>query len=335
MINHESSNRNNIAITLTGLVLLMVFMMNSGCSYYKHKKAVEHYVTALSLKSADFDEDAIAELQQAVRLDNKLSVAYSMLGDMHRQLGQYEEAADAYEKACKMDSWSFADHLHLGEVYKALKRFADAIKVLKRACELKPNHAGANYTLAVCYYETKEYKKASEFCSKAARLDPTNKDILASLGDIESKLGDNYKAINAYKQALELNPNQPKVMTRLALVYIHMKRYAPAKLILSKAIEQEPSLARTHVILGYCMLMEGSDLNGAMKQYKKALQIDSNNTEALNGLGVISMMLYQQDTKRNSNLAKQALEYWYKSLEINPDQSKIRKLVDRYKPNGG
>ena len=234
------------------LLLLSCLMADCGCN---RNKAVDHYVNALSLHEASLDEDAIQELQEAVKWDHEFSLAHSMMGDLYREKGQYDEAAGAYETACELDPWAFVDHLHLGQVYQILKRFTEAIDVLKRACELQPVSAEANYTLGICYFETKKYAEAARFCKKASELAPDDSKILSSLGDIYRESDDQYKAITAYKQALEVDPSQVDVMIRLGTAYINLKRYGPARLILDKAVAAESDKPEPYIALGYCCLL--------------------------------------------------------------------------------
>ena len=132
-----------------------------GClnPWFSDDRAIHHYVNALSLDAADLHDDAVQELQAAVKVDQEFSLAYSMLGDLYRQQGRYEQAAGAYEFACRLDPWAFNDHLNLGQVYQLLKQFVRALEVLKRACLLKPENVTANYSLGVCYYETGDYEQ--------------------------------------------------------------------------------------------------------------------------------------------------------------------------------
>ena len=116
------------------LILLATLFCTSGClnpwKWHAKRRAVRHYASAIALQSADFDYDAMVQLREAVELDDEFSLAYSMLGDLYRQNGQYNQAATAYEKACVLDPWAFDDHFHLGQVYQMLQRFKDAINIL-------------------------------------------------------------------------------------------------------------------------------------------------------------------------------------------------------------
>ena len=117
-------------------------------------------------------------------------------------------------------------------------------------------------------------------------------------------------------------------MTQLGMVYIRMKRYAPGRLILQKALEIDHENIETHITLAYCLLCQ-KDLEQSLKHYLSALEFDNNSFKALNGIGVTYMMFYLND-RENEKFGIDALECWHRSLEIKPDQAKIRKLLARY-----
>ena len=52
------------------------------------------------------------------------------------------------------------------------------------------------------------------------------------------------------------------------------------------------------------------------------------------GLGSIYMLRHLED-ESHSDLRDRAIEHWHRSLEFNPDQPRVRKLIARYKPNRG
>lgn len=314
-------------ILLTALFTLGLCIL--GCT---KQLAVKHYVTALSMQNADFEQDAILELQEVVQLDPEFTLAHSLLGDLYEQMGDHEMAANAYEKACELDPWEFSDHFKLGKVYQTLERFLEAIKVFSHAITLSPQDIQANYSLGVCYYQVEDYEQAEKYCKKASQLDPANDKILASLGDIHGKTGDDYKSINFYKQALELDADQPDIMVKLGMVYLKMDRFSPGKLILEKAVQMAPENPNTHTALGYCLFKTGNTQD-ALTRYQATLDLDSRNTVALNGKGACKMTLYLMSVKAGSSdeeLANSALENWHQSLEIDPNQEKIRTLINKY-----
>jgi len=312
---------------VTGVILLLC----CGCirPWLARRRAVRHYAVALALQDAQFERDAMVQLREAVRFDSDLALAHSMLGDLSRKYGRYDQAAEAYANACRLNPWAFDDHLHLGEVYRILKRFNEAIVALRRACQLQPKNAEANYGLGICYYETEKYDLAAAFCRRAAELAPDNHEIMSSLGDIYGRNGEDYRAIKAYKQALELDPNDYDVMIRLGMVYLHVEWYNPAQFILQKAVAAARRNPEPRIALGYCLLCRDTPA-AALEQYQEALELDAESFAALNGIGVAKMLVYLED-RRQQSLCAEAIECWHRSLELNPDQPKIQRLLAKYK----
>ena len=66
-----------------------------------------------------------------------------------------------------------------------------------------------------------------------------------------------------------------------------------------------------------------------MAHYQQAVELDEKMPDAYAGLGVVRMAMYLKDPG-NGELRRQAVEHWHRSLELNPNQPKVRKLVDKY-----
>ncbi len=70
---------------------------------------------------------------------------------------------------------------------------------------------------------------------------------------------------------------------------------------------------------------------GAMDHYKKATELAPRSYQALNGLGVTYLMVYVEN-RQDRQMARDGLECLHQSLEINPDQPKIKGWIDKYSP---
>jgi tetratricopeptide (TPR) repeat protein len=72
---------------------------------------------------------------------------------------------------------------------------------------------------------------------------------------------------------------------------------------------------------------EQTDL--ASEHYQKALELNENSCEALNGIGVTYMLRYLDD-HQNREHVRQAIEKWRQSLKLDPHQPMIQKLIQKY-----
>lgn len=293
----------------------------------QREKAVSLYVDAMMLNDLNEHEKAIQKLNTAVDLDPHFALAYSLKGDILQNMKKYEDSADAYEKATEMDPWSFKDFFNLGKVCQAIKQFARAAKAYVAACNLDPEHYAAHIGAAKCYFELKDFDQSKTYAEKAKELGPDQADPEQLLGDIFEEEKDHTEAINAYRRALELNGNQPDVMISLARAYLRSGRYSSAKELLTDTIQMQPDNGIAHQYLGFAEL-KLKNIQTAIDNYKKAVEIDDNDWMAHKGLGVAYMLKSMKD--KDDTMQAMALEQWNISLQIKPDQPKLKKLVERY-----
>jgi tetratricopeptide (TPR) repeat protein len=291
-------------------------------------KAVSMYVDAMMLNDLNEREEAIRKLNYAIELNPKFAQAYSLKGDILQGMEKYEDSANAYEQATINDPWSFRDFFNLGKVCQVIEQWARAAKAYVSACTLDPKHYPAHLAAAQCYYELKDYDSSLPYAEKAKILDPNQADPELLLGDLYEAKQDHPEAINAYRRALELKGNDPKIMVALARTYLRSGRYSSAKELLTDVVSMDPKNSIAYQYLGFAQLRL-KETAEAVESYRQAVNADENDWMARKGLGVAYMLLAMkgQDGERLQALA---VEQWNISLQIKPDQPKLRELVQRY-----
>lgn len=290
--------------------------------------AVSLYVDAMMLSELDEREQALLKLNSSLELDPHFAMAYSLKGDILQKMERYEDSAAAYESATSYDPWSVKDFFNLGKVYQILKQWARAAKAYVTAVQLEPTHYGANLGAAQSYYELKEYENALTYAQKAKELQPEDAAPEKLLGDVFEGQKDHVQAINSYRRALELKGNDPNLMTDLARAYLRSGRYSSAKELLADVIELNPQNGIAYQYLGFAQL-KLKETQEAVSSYAKAVEVDENDWMARKGLGV-AYMLQAVKESNNEKLQAQALEQWNISLQLKPDQPKLKQLIDRY-----
>src|SRR5438094_190562 len=107
--------------------------------------------------------------------------------------------------------------------------------------------------------------------------------------------GDNIpKAIAFYEEAIVRDPNYALAYAGLAKAYILLPFYAcadrrdasvKAKEAALKALRLDPNLAEAHLALGKVLFFSEIDLAGAMREYKRAIELKSNDAGAQHCFG--------------------------------------------------
>jgi superkiller protein 3 len=327
-----------IAIWALALGLAATF----GCQQvrqFQNKLAIDHYVRGQLLADQGQLDAALAELAKAAKIAPNLSVAYSAMGDIHRNRGDYGLARVSYEKACETNPYSFRPHYNLGVVYQSLAAaagkaeeiadyFRKAANVYLRATALAPEDFDSHLNLSACYYSMGKYDLAEKYCKAAIALDAKRPEAYSNLGIIYDSQGQDYQAIKAYRDSLELDVHQPKLLMNLGVTYVKQGRLKPALHAFQMAAGEDPNSPDAWEQLGTCQY-HLKDYEGALQSYQKAIERDQSSAAALRGLGVVYMTQYVLDHHK-AELREKALAAWHASLELNPNQKDIVELVRKY-----
>lgn len=302
----------------------------SGCKVIETHVAKHRIERGDALVEAQDLDAALKEFEAAAEIAPQMAVAHSRMGVIYRRVGDYSKAIDCFIEAIRRDPFSFDDTLNLAQLYHFTDRIKDAIQAYLHAVELRPDHFDAQLNLGVCYQQVGDLSEAVERFQRAIEVDPDRPHAYVNLGVALDAQGKHYEAISAYKAALERDSRQPLVLVNLAHTYMNQDRMRMARQSLEQAIRMDPNLAAAHETLGYC-LFRTRDFGAAERAYSFALSCDPKLPRAHAGLGSIKMLGYLDDPSR-LELRVAALEHWHRSLELDPDQPKIRKLIAQYKP---
>ena len=315
---------------IRSVVAVATLTVAGGCAVINEYRANWHVGRGEALLAAQDLEAALAEFEAAARLTPQLAVVHSRMGVIYRRMGEYERAIDSFVKAIRRDPFSFDDTFNLAQLYHFMNRITEAIRAYLHAVQLDPDNFDAQINLGVCYQQTGDFDQAIERFRKAIDIDPNRPHAYVNVGVALDAQKRYYEAIRAYKEALERDSHQPLVLVNLAQTYMNQDRLTMGRRALEQAIRMDPQLAAAHEALGYC-LFRMRNFEGAELSYKQALAYDWRLPRSLAALGSVNMLRYLKDNSLVDRRDR-ALEYWHRSLELDPDQPRIRRLVAQYKP---
>ena len=319
-----------LRLALGWTAALTLLCAGPGCTWIQHRRADIHVDRGQRLLAEDDLEVALLEFQEAAELHPQLAVAHSNMGVIYQRMGEYERAIECFANSIRYNPFSFSDSLNLARLYHFSKRLHDAVEVYLHACDLRPDDFDAQLNLGVCYQQMGEIQQAVERFHNAIEIDPDRPYAFVNLGVAYDTQGKHYEAIHAYKDALERDNHQPLVLVNLAHTYMKQDRLKISRATLETALRLDGQLAPAHEALGYC-LFRMQDYEQAERAYKNAALSDPKLPNTFAGLGSIYALHYVQD-KARTDLRDRALEYWHRSLELDPDQPRIQKLVAKYRP---
>jgi tetratricopeptide (TPR) repeat protein len=168
-----------------------------------HKKAqaaltAKDYPTAIKL---------FTEIIASGRLPKTwVAPTYYFRGKAYRSSRQYDLAIADYQKAVEADPKMDVAFYELGATYQAKNQHAKAVGAFTQAIAIK----GTDYYYARCVSNSwlGNFGAAINDCEAASRMKPGNADLLGTLGRLYEDAGQKQKAIDTYRRALAINPNQ-------------------------------------------------------------------------------------------------------------------------------
>ncbi len=156
--------------------------------------------------------EAIAQLEQALRLDPKFARAHSRLAAMQSLAPNYDRrviasSAAATEeharKAIALDATLAEPYAALGALYTRQRRYIETFAVLEKAVAIDPNDVTANFWLATAQCTTGYLKRCDEVLDHVLALDPLMPNALAWRGVSYVRTGELDKAAGVLKRAKE------------------------------------------------------------------------------------------------------------------------------------
>ncbi len=173
--------------------------------------------------------------------------AYSDLGALYYRQGEFAKAAEQFQSVIDLAPDESSGYYDLGGIYVAQGRYEDAITVLKKGLAIQPV-ADAWTNLGSAYMYIGKWNEAAEAMKKAADMNPHNHVMWRNLGDsydqIPSRLADAraayQKALETATEQLKVNPNDPEVLSGIALYDAHLGQAADAEAFIGRALAAAP-----------------------------------------------------------------------------------------------
>jgi tetratricopeptide (TPR) repeat protein len=224
----------------------------------KNPNHVEGRILRASLYAAQkrWDE-ALAELEAAIALDQKRAESYLSLARYYEQRGKAQEnpsdtavfnkkAEQTFRQAVEVDPQSAVAHLGFGDFLYANQRPTEAEQQLRQAVEMAPNDKLVLAALQRFYETQQRFDEAEKYAARLAEQDADRNNGRAAVIDLHARAGRLDQAISEYQELLKQNPKYIRGYSRLA------------ELLIAK-----------------------NDLAGAAKQIEEALKLSKQDTDAL------------------------------------------------------
>ena len=149
---------------------------------------------------------AIADYNDAIRLDPKYAFAYNGRGNAYNGKGEYDRAIADYSEAIQLDPNDRLPYNNRGNAYKDTGEFDRAIADYNDAIRLDPKYVNAYTGRGNAYQAKGDYDHAIADYNEAIKIDPRNLNAYFSRGRADLYSRALPKALVDLNQASEISP---------------------------------------------------------------------------------------------------------------------------------
>lgn len=292
-----------------GLIEQAVAVLSEVCG--KDKRSRDGRINlAAALAGGRRYAEALEPLEEALLLDRNAKAAWLMKGEVHKKLGQLDDAAAAFRKSLELNPKDSEARLGLAETLRLQKQFATAIPEFEALLQIDARHQGALTGLAAIALEQKDFAAAEAAYQQVLAADPAYWEALFGLG-VAYIRGEKFQlAEEALRKALAIDDQRPDAWLQLGESLFHMNRYEDAQVCYEKGLELDPNSVSCQVGIGNTFL-HLERLDEAIAQYKAVEAVIPNDFRVLANLA----LAYQE--VGNFELAHQ---YGSRAVELGGDE---------------
>ena len=194
------------------------------------------YNLALAYSRRGNVEGEIAAYRKALELDPDYAKAHYNLGIALEETGRLMDAADAYRNASELDEQAYDARMNLGVVLALLGRLEESVAAYRDALKANDQVPDIYYNLGIALGRlakrakdldrTRYYDQALNAYANALTLQPNFYKAEYNRALIFHTLGRTAEEIQAFQRAVKIHPRYPQALYNLAHTCETVKRYA-------------------------------------------------------------------------------------------------------------
>ena len=238
-----------------------------------------HTDRAASLVQEGKLEEAVGELEEALRANPGYVDALVNLGGTMAELGRYDEAIARYQDVLKHRPDRADIRLRLGTLLIQTGKSGEAVKELEEVAKANPTSALAQFELGRALIEEKRDAEGIEALQRSLQIDPKQPVAYVNIGISLAAKGDHEKAIEAFRSAIGAAEVAPDAHLHMAHSYRTLGKLEDAEKEYLEAFRQSPESVQAPIGLGNLYLTEKRN-EDAERWYARAIGIDPRNLSA-------------------------------------------------------
>jgi tetratricopeptide (TPR) repeat protein len=219
--------------------------------------AEAHFNLGLVYQQQGKYEDAIASFQKALKIKPRLHGANLFLGISELRLNHFDQAVAALQKETTAYPKEAPAWMWLGVVWLAEEKPEKAIEALDAAYKLDPANTDVLYHRGRAHLQVSKDSYLQMF-----KLDPKSWRVHQVLAQTDAESEHHEEAVAEYLEAIKLAPQQPGLHEELGTEYRILVKLPEAEAAFRQELEIDPNNVLARYKLGVMMVEKGEAKDG-------------------------------------------------------------------------
>jgi tetratricopeptide (TPR) repeat protein len=201
-------------------------------------------------------DDAIHNLNEALRLSPRDDGAFYERGNVYRSLGKQSAAINDYSQAIRLNPRNAEAFYHRGIAYGAMGNLDRAIADYDSCLAVDPKISSAYFDRGIAHLAKSDYDHAVVDFSAVVRLSPDRAQAWFNLANAYRYKKDFARAAENYTQTLRVKPSDAWALFNRGVCYMNTRDYDRARADFQQFIQTNPTkdahieLANVYYLMG-------------------------------------------------------------------------------------
>ncbi|XP_038072090.1 protein O-mannosyl-transferase TMTC1-like [Patiria miniata] len=271
----------------------------------------------------------------AITLEPKNGDYCNNYGAFLTNTGRNEDARIQYEECLHLQPNHTVTMGNQARLLRRLGQTSQAEQLFLRALSLE-RRAGLLESLGALYFNTDRPEKAHDAYREAVQLNPQSAETRTHYGQVLATLGKVEQAVKELQVALELDADYPEAHRQLASIYVLAGKHREGLKHATVALQLDPDAddARKAGLLfdiGNCLKELARDQQ-AIQSYREAVKLNPNLSSAHLNLG--AMLHLKGDYAQARRHYNEALKLDPENHTLKQNIAKLNRAVERLKKKG-
>ncbi|MBO6937071.1 MAG: HEAT repeat domain-containing protein [Deltaproteobacteria bacterium] len=255
--------------------------------------------------------------------------AIELLGRIHDELGNEEEALEAYRQALRLNRRDIDTRVRIVQLLSRSGRLDEVVEEYRALVRAAPREPRFVVELAQLLMQTGKREEAMRLAEQTSRRNNRDAGVHQALAELYTRWGESELASREIAALVRIDPRDPGHLIALGEQQLDEGRRQAALATWNRILQADNDRARAHATLAG-VLADHDFLDEAESHYRKAVEADADGLEYIRGLATVLERPHRNESAVDRRRRdEEAATWWQKVLEVTEDRASRREARRR------